>query len=204
MQNNIRIYANSSLPKNYTDYLAYLNSDNHNDTLILFDICLKAIFLNRFNEHLKFFILNNKFGSLAEILKRYKIDFLFISKYSYDYFTIPDEFKIKFKQIDWKNNILKINFNPHCVFDLFTYFNDKSDIDQFIAFLNNNNNPTYCGLIFFNSNKLDKQIIIDIFEKNNYLYEDKIIENINNKYNNVMNTISLTNLFIFSYINKDE
>ena len=49
MQNNIRIYANSSLPKNYTDYLAYLNSDNHNDTLILFDICLKAIFFFSFN-----------------------------------------------------------------------------------------------------------------------------------------------------------
>ena len=46
MQNNIRIYANSSLPKNYTDYLTYLNSDNCNDNLILFDICLKSNFLN--------------------------------------------------------------------------------------------------------------------------------------------------------------
>ena len=100
MQNNVRIYADSSLPKNYINYLDYLASPNYKDVLVLFDICLKTIFLNRFNEKLKFFILNNKFASLAETLVRYKFDFLFISPYSHDYLMVPDEFKSKFKQID--------------------------------------------------------------------------------------------------------
>lgn len=204
MQNNVRIYADSSLPKNYINYLDYLASPNYKDVLVLFDICLKTIFLNRFNEKLKFFILNNKFASLAETLVRYKFDFLFISPYSHDYLMVPDEFKSKFKQIDWKNKILKINFKPTCLFDLFTYFESESDIDKFIDFLNNNNNPIYSGLIFFNTNALNNNLVIKRFEDNGYLYESNFIESINNKYKNKLSTISLDNLFIFSYINNNE
>ena len=203
MQDNIRVYANSSLPKNYTDYLTYLTGVDYKDTLTLFDICLKTIFLNRLNEHLKFFILNNKFGSLGETLIRYKFDFLFISSNMYDYYTIPDEFKLKFKQINWKNKILKINFNPNCIFDLHTYFNSENDIQKFIDFLNNNNNPVYCGLIFFNNN-LNVSSIIKYFESNNYFYQIDFINLIKSKYKDKLSLYSLDNLFIFSYLNSEE
>ena len=82
-------------------------------------------------------------------------------------------------------------------------FKPKNDIQKFIDFLNNNNNPVYCGLIFFNNN-LNVSSIIKYFESNNYFYQIDFINLIKSKYKDKLSLYSLDNLFIFSYLNSEE
>lgn len=142
-------------------------------SLLMFNhILLNTILLNNTYNKLKFLIFND-FGIAAEILIKYKHQLLLASEFETDYYYLPDEFKVLFKYLDWKNSILQLNFTPNYIID-YELSLTPENIDLYLLFLKKYKYPNLILLI--NSIELFTAQFSELYTIN---YE--LIDNIKNK-----------------------
>ena len=161
----------TSLPIYKLKLINFKQSAEYKSLLMFNHILLNTILLNTYNK-LKFLIFND-FGIAAEILTKYKHQLLLVSEFETDYYYLPDEFKVLFKYLDWKNSILQLNFTPNYIID-YELSLTPENIDLYLLFLKKYKYPNLILLI----NSIE--LFIDRFSEF-YIINYELINSIKNK-----------------------
>lgn len=191
---DFRLIRESILPKHISDYEQYRHTSLYKDIISLTYTCLH-ITCSDYVHIKKYLVLNSYFGTIGEVLLELKRNILLTSPYEKEFFRLKDEFKEYFKQLDWKNDLIQLEFIPHCIIDYNLIINNNDTLEQFYHFLEKNRFPI---LISFIMTPIQKEDIIQYFENKDYVYRQDYINDIKKIINNKIENFNLDNLYILT------
>lgn len=189
----VRQFFDTALSYKIKDYLDYKQTVHYKDTLALTHTCLSYGILDKTNTK-KILVLNSIFGTVGEVLKNYKYQFLLTSPLSEEYDYLQDEYQNFFRLLDWKNNIIKLGFNPQCIIDYYLEIENEFDLKTYQEFLNINHRPIIITLL---DSPLSLSILKSSFESNRYEFKEDLIKKIQFVLFNKISNYDLKKLIIF-------
>lgn len=170
-QNVQTLRQDTHIPITIAEYERYKASPEYYDLLSITHVLLRIAvsdFMIR-----KFMIMNVLFGEVGNILQLQKRDFILTSEYEYPFYYILDEFKTKYRQINWKKSLLTLKYKPQCILDYQLNIDNDNELERYLEFLRISSNPM---VVSFLNTSIDINKLIDFFENNYYEYRGDYID----------------------------
>lgn len=192
-QNVQTIRQNTEIPITIAEYERYKASPLYFDLLSLTHVLLKVAVSNFMIR--KFMVMNVLFGEVGNILSLQKREFVLTSEFEYPFYYIIDEFKTKYRQINWKKNLLQLKYKPQCIIDYKLTIDTKDELSRYQEFLKISARPMVVALL---ETPLDQSIILDMVADSDYKYRDDYILESKQILTGKISNYNLDNLFIIT------
>lgn len=186
--------SSSQVPLKIESYERWTNSPEYYNTLTLVHLLLSTTICKNNIVIKKYLILNSKYATIASILKQLERQVMVTSSTDLEYYFTPAEFQTTFRILDWHSDIMKINYNPHCIIDFYLDLPNQSELDSFKQFTIRYRLPILLLLI---NSSFDREHIISQFNDIKYDHDDTSVNYIQNHPKANITEFNLNSLFVF-------